>query len=126
MGDLMKFKTGIIALFLFVGLLIVPNCTFAQECESSASESFLQANLSSLMHFNSLTPVLKGGGGGSKGGSSSSKSSSSKKVKSDDDSNDNSTDDNNSGIGWLAILIIIIVVLGIIGFLVWYLVLRHR
>jgi hypothetical protein len=118
----MKLKTGIIAIFLFIGLLGVPNCIFAQQYEDSAHADVIQSNLQSTMLLNSLTPLVKGSSGGSKGSSSS--SSSSKKVKDGDDVDDNSTDDSNSGWSWMTIIIILIVIFGIIGVLVWYFVLR--
>ena len=116
----MKLKTGILAIFLFIGLLGVPNCIFAQQYEDSGLDTIVQSSLQSTMLLNSLTPLVKGSSGG---GKSSSSSSSSKKVKSGDDVDDNSTDD-GSGWSWMTIIIILVVLFGIIGVLVWYFVLR--
>ncbi len=119
----MKIKTGLLAIFLFIGLLGVPNCIFAQPFEDSVSFTIINGNSDSNLFLNGLTPLLKGssGGGGKSSGSSASKS-----VKKADGSDDNSNDDGSGGWGWLTLLIIGIVVLGIIGVLVWYFVLRNR
>ena len=115
----MKFKTGILVSFLFIGLLTAPNCIFAQQHEDSSSNAVLQSSLESNMVLNSLTPLVKGGGG-SKGGSSSSSS----KIHTDDaDISGGSTGD-DSGWNWMTIIIVLVIILGIIGVLVWYFVLR--
>ncbi len=114
----MRLKTGILAIFLFIGLLGVPNCIFAQQYEDSASDAVIQSNLQSTMLLNSLSPLVKGSSGGGKS-SSSSASKSAKKVDGDDD-----TADDSGGWSWMTIIIILIVLFGIIGVLVWYFVLR--
>lgn len=118
----MKIKTGILVLFLFIGLLGAPNCIFAQQYEDSTSDTSMQINPDSKMLLNGLTPLVKGGsGGGKSSGSSSSASKAVKKIDGDDDSVDGG---DAAGLGWWTILIIVIVILGIIGVLVWYFVLR--
>lgn len=113
----MRLKTGILAIFLFIGLLGVPNCIFAQQYEDSTSDAVIRSNLQSTMLLNSLTPLVKGS---SKGGSSSSSASKvSKKIGGDDDDAGD-----GGGWDWMTILIILIVLFGIIGVLVWYFVLR--
>jgi len=117
----MKFKTGILVSFLFIGLLTAPNCIFAQQYQDSAPNTVIKSDLQSTTLLNSLIPLVKGGGGGSKGGSSSSSS----KIHTDDadNSGDNSTGD-DSGWNWMTIIIILVLILGIIGVLVWYFFLR--
>lgn len=119
----MKLKTGILALFLVIGLFGVPNCIFAQEYKDSSSNTFIQSKIQSEMLLNSLNPLVKGSSGGGK----SSSSSASKAVKkAGDDSDDNSTDDSNSGWSWMSVIIILVVLFGLIGVLVWYFILRKR
>ena len=115
----MKLKTGILAIFLFIGLLGVPNCIFAQQYEDSASDAVIQSNLQSTILLNGLTPLVKGSSGGGKS-SSSSASKAAKKVDGDDDD----TADDSGGWSWMTVIIILIVLFGIIGVLVWYFVLR--
>lgn len=114
----MRLKRVIFVVFLAMGLLGAPNCIFAQQNVDSSSGSVLQGSSSAVIHLNSLNPLVKGSS------SKSSSSSSSKKIHSGDDSSDNSTDDGSSGWSWIWIIIVIIVVLGIIGILVWYFLLR--
>ena len=117
----MKLKTGILAIFLFIGLFGVPNCIFAQQYEDSTSDGVIQSNLQSTLLLNGLTPLVKGSSGGSKSSSSSSK------IHTDDVSDavgDSSTDDGSNGWSWMTIIIILIIIFGIIGVLVWYFVLR--
>lgn len=131
----MRLKIGIFAIFLAIGLLGVPNCTFAQENSVSTSESVIYNNLPVIMDSCSLNPEVKGGGGGGGGGkgggsSSSSKSSSSstKKTKSGDgdDDNDNSTSSSSGGMSWITIaLLIIFIPLGII-LLLWFILKRRK
>lgn len=121
----MKLKTGILALFLVIGLLGVPNCIFAQEYKDSSSNTFIQSNIQSEMLLNSLNPLVKGSSGGGKS-SSSSASKAVKKAGDGDDSDDNSTDDSNSGWSWMSVIIILVVLFGLIGVLVWYFILRKR
>lgn len=120
----MKLKTGILALFLVIGLLGVPNCIFAQEYEDSSSSEVMQINQHTIL-LNGLTPLVKGSSGGGKS-SSSSASKAVKKAGDGDDSDDNSTDDSNSGWSWMSVIIILIVLFGLIGILVWYFILRKR
>ncbi|MGB9936402.1 MAG: hypothetical protein ACPK7O_01650 [Methanobacterium sp.] len=118
----MKLKTGFLVIFLVIGLLGVPNCIFAQD--SQVSSTVLQNNLPATMQLNILNPELKGGGGRG-GGSSSSKSSGIKKaVKKADGDDDDSTDDDGSGFSWITVIIILVVLFGLIGFLVWFFILR--
>lgn len=119
----MKLKTGILLSFLVIGLLIAPNCIFAQEYEDSASNAVIQSSVESNMVLNSLTPLIKGGGGGGRGGGSSSSKSVSKAVKKADGDDDDTTS-SDDGSGWWITAIIIIIILGIIGVLIWYFVLR--
>jgi len=60
----MNLKTEILAIFLVVGLLGIPNCIFAQQYEDSTSDAVIQSNLQSTMLLNSLTPLVRRGGGG--------------------------------------------------------------
>jgi hypothetical protein len=115
----MKLKTCILTIFLFIGLLGVPNCIFAQQYEDSSSDTVIQSNLQSTMLLNGLTPLVKGSSGGGKS-SSSSASKAAKKVDGDDDD----TADDSGGWSWITVIIILIVLFGIIGVLVWYFVLR--
>jgi hypothetical protein len=115
----MKLKTGILTIFLFIGLLGVPNCIFAQQYEDSSSDAIIQGDLQSTMLLNGLTPLVKGSSGGGKS-SSSSASKAAKKVDGDDDD----TADDSGGWSWITVIIILIVLFGIIGVLVWYFVLR--
>ncbi|WP_414470072.1 hypothetical protein [Methanobacterium sp. ACI-7] len=117
----MKFKTGILTIILVFGLLGVPNCIFAQE--SISSDAVLQSNIVPTMQLNSLNPEMKGGGGRG-GSSSSSKSSASKAVKKLDGDDDDTSDDGSGGGSWLTVIIILVVLFGIIGFLVWFFLLR--
>jgi hypothetical protein len=117
----MKLKTGILVIFLVIGLLGVPNCIFAQQYENSASNAVIKDDLQSTMLLNGLTPLVKGSSGG---GKSSSSSSASKAVKKADGDDDDATD--NGGWDWMTVIIILIVLFGIIGVLVWYFVLRKR
>jgi hypothetical protein len=117
----MKLKTGILAIFLVIGLLGVPNCIFAQQYEDSTSDAVITSNLPSTMHLNSLTPLVKSS---SKGGSSSSASKAVKKIGGDDDDSGDGGDSGDSGWDWTTIIIILVVLFGIIGVLVWYFVLR--
>jgi cobalamin biosynthesis Mg chelatase CobN len=90
--------------------------------EDSVGESNSQISSQNVA---SLAPLLKSSSSGSK--SSSSSSSSKTKVKDGDDDDTtatNETDDSNGGFPWWIIAIIVIVILGIIGFIVWYLFLR--
>ena len=116
----MKILTAIIAIFLILGLFGVPNGVFAQDTSSTGSSSTLQHSNSGVL--DNMVPLLKGGGRG--GGFSSSKSSSKKIHSGDDDTDDNSTDDGSSGFSWITVIIILVVLFGIIGFLVWFFVLR--
>lgn len=112
----MKLKTGIIMIFLVIGLLGVPNCISAQEYQVSPSDAVLESSLAT-MHLNALTPAVKGGrGGGSKSFSSAKKTV--KKLSDGDDDEDVSGD---GGSWWIAIIIIVIII-AIIA--VWYLFLR--
>ncbi len=117
----MKIITTIITIFLIFGLLGIPNGAFAQDTSSTGSGSTLQCSNSIVL--DNMVPLLKGGGGGRGGSSSSSKSSSSKKIK-DGDDDDNSTDDDSSGFSWITVIIILVVLFGLIGFLVWFFLLR--
>ena len=87
--------------------------------EDSVGESNSQISSQNVA---SLAPLLKSSSSGSKSSSSSSKT----KVKDGDDdaTATNETDSSNGGFPWWIIAIIVIVVLGIIGFIVWYLFLR--
>jgi len=60
----MKLKTEILAIFLVVGLLGIPNCIFAQQYEDSTSDAVIQSNLQSTMLLNSLNPLVRRGSGG--------------------------------------------------------------
>jgi len=116
----MGLSSGILSLFLILGLLLVPNCVFAEETESGSSDYTTESGIPAIIADNDLNPAIKGGGGGSRGGSSSysgSSSSSSKKVKVDD------VDDIADGEGdswWIWIIIAIIAIIIIIAVL-WYL-----
>ena len=115
----MKLKTGVLLIFLIIGLFGVPNCTFAQQYQDSASNTVIKSDLQSTSLLNSLTPLVKGSSGGSKGSSSSSS-----KIHTDDaDISGGSTGD-DSGWNWMTIIIILVIIFGIIGVLVWYFVLR--
>jgi len=102
----MKLKTEILAIFLVVGLLGIPNCIFAQQYEDSTSDAVIQSNLQSTMLLNSLTPLVRRGGGG-RGAR--------KAVRNLDGVDDYIIHDDH---------ITLIVLFGIICVLVWYFVLR--
>lgn len=57
----MKLKTGIIMIFLIIGLLGIPNCISAQEYQVSSSGAILESNSASI-HLNALTPAAKKSG----------------------------------------------------------------
>jgi hypothetical protein len=105
----MKLKTGIIMIFLVIGLLGVPSCISAQEYQVSPSDTVLDSNLAA-MHLNALTSAVKGGSrGGSKSFSSAKKT---VKKLSDDDAGDDAGDGDGDGDGgswWIAIVIIVII-----------------
>lgn len=88
--------------------------------ENSVGESNSQIGSQNVAN---LVPLMKSS---SSSGSKSSSSSSKTKVKDGDDdaTATNETDSSNGGFPWWIIAIIVIVVLGIIGFIVWYLFLR--
>ncbi|PKL66359.1 MAG: hypothetical protein CVV28_11335 [Methanobacteriales archaeon HGW-Methanobacteriales-1] len=109
----MRSLFGISMIFLMVGLLAAPGCTFAAEFsinDNSASDFKLSASSEKV------SPEVKGG---SRGGFSSSRSS--KAVKKVDGDDDDATDDSSdSGFPWWIILIIIVIILLAVAAVVWF------
>ncbi len=87
--------------------------------EESAGEFNSKISTSSMA---SMAPLMKGSSGGSKSSSSSSKT---KTHDGDDTTTDNnSTDDDSSGFPWWIIAVILVIILGLVGLLIWYFVIR--
>ena len=103
----MNLKYGFLMIFLFIGLITVPNCIFAHEYQNTNSKMVINSDLNSITLSNIMPPLLKA---------------SSSKTKIHTDDADVSGD--LSGVDWTTIIIIIIVALVIIGILLWYFVLR--
>ncbi|MEN4005858.1 MAG: hypothetical protein PQ964_00615 [Methanobacteriaceae archaeon] len=99
----MELKTIFTMIFLVIGLLGVPNCIFAQQCQDSPSDTILQSNLPALVDSNGLIPQLRRGGRGGGG------------LRSTGEFADELVDE---GLWWIVILIIIIIIA------VWYFFLR--
>ena len=109
----MKLKTGILVIFLVIGLLGVPNCIFAQD-NSFSSNAIFNSGLPIMSHINGLNPEVRGGGGSKVGFTSVSKSAKKADIG-----------DAASAVGdfWWIILVIIVIIV-IIAILVWYFYLR--
>lgn len=110
---------GISTIFLILGLLVAPGCTFAVEFSSGNSFSDIKLSTSS----EKINPEVKGGGGGSRGGGSSSsfKSSGSKAAKKvDTDGDGDVDDDDDAGFPWWLILIIIVIILLGVAAVIWF------
>jgi cobalamin biosynthesis Mg chelatase CobN len=112
----MKWQIIVISMLVFVFMSF--SAVWANEEASGTSEAQI-----STPNMASITPLMKGSS--SSGSKSSSSSSSKTKTKDGDDAtDDNSTSNDSSGFPWWIFIVIVIVVLGIVGFVVWYLFLR--
>jgi len=111
-------KLKIILLSTLVFVLMSFSSVWAYDGSVGTSESQLSSS-----NMASITPLMKGSSS-----SSGSKSSSSSKTKTHDgddvSSDNNSTSDDSSSFPWWIIAIIVLIILGVVGFLVWYFVIR--
>jgi len=112
----MKWQIILLSTLIFVFM------SFSTVWANEESTGELNSKISTSSMAN-MAPLMKGSSGGSK--SSSSSSSKTKTHDGDDTTTDNnSTDDDSSGFPWWIIAVILIIILGLVGLLIWYFVIR--